>query len=378
MTSSHRTGSRRLARLTVAIAALTACALAHADLVIGQTSGFTGPVASGVKENTDGAKLYIDWINSQGGVNGQHIELVSMDDKFDPKLAAENAKKLIVDKNAIALFLNRGTPHTEAIRPLLDQYKIPLVAPSTGAMILHKPVNPWIFNVRATYQREAEKAVTHLATIGLTRVALVHVDDSFGSDCAQGAQKGFEKAKLTPLFLEKFDRTKPDFAAIVKKTTEKEPQAIFLIGSAGAVSDATKEIRASGSKAQIVTVSNNASSGFIKQMGDYARGTIVSQIFPYERSLSAPIVKEANDLAAKKGMGDVSPAMLEGYAGAKVLVEGLKRAGANPTRAKLQQALEGMKKVDIGGLEITYGPHNHTGLDYADLSIIGPDGKFRR
>ena len=125
-------------------------------------------------------------------------------------------------------------------------------------------------------------------------------------------------------------------------------------------------------------MSNNASGGFIKQMGEYARGTIVTQVFPYERSLSAPIVKEASDLAQKKGMAEVTPAMLEGYAGAKVLVEGLRRAGPNPTRAKLQQALEGMRKVDIGGLEVTYGPNDHTGLDYADLSIIGPDGKFKR
>ena len=360
------------------VLALTASAASWAQLVVGQTSGFTGPVASGVKENTDGAKLWIDHINQQGGVNGQRIELVSLDDKFDPKLAAENARKLITEKNAIALFMNRGTPHTEAIKPLLDEFEIPLVAPSTGAAILHKPVNPWIFNVRATYQREAEKAVTHLATIGLTRIALVHVDDSFGADCAQGAVKGYEKAGIKPVFTDKFDRAKPDFTAIVKKTKASDAQAVFLIGSAGAVSEATKLIRTSGSRAQIVTVSNNASGGFIKQMGDYARGTIVTQIFPYERSLSAPIVKEANDLAQKKGMGDVTPAMLEGYAGAKVLVEGLRRAGANPTRVKLQQALEGLRKFDLGGLEVTYGPNDHTGLEFADLSIIGPDGKFRR
>ena len=358
--------------------ALIATGAAHADIVVGQTSGFSGPVASGVKENTEGAKLYIDHVNSQGGVNGLRIELVSLDDKFDPKIAAENAKQLITEKNVIALFLNRGTPHTEAIRPLLDQYKVPLVAPSTGAMVLHKPVHPWIFNVRATYQREAEKAVTHLATIGLSRIALVHVDDSFGADCATGARKGYEKANLQPLFVEKFDRTKPDFVEISKKVKDADAQAVFLIGSAGAVSDGTKVIREAGSRAQIVTVSNNASGGFIKQMGDYARGTIVTQIFPYERSLSAPIVKEAADLALRKGSADVTPAMLEGYAGAKVLVEGLRRAGPNPTRAKLQQALEGFRKVDIGGLEVTYGPADHSGLDYADLSIIGPDNKFRR
>ncbi len=364
--------------LTIGLIALSMTPALQAQIVVGQTSGFTGPVASGVKENTVGAKLYIDHVNATGGVNGQRIELVSLDDKFDPKLAAANARKLITERNVVALFMNRGTPHTEAIRPLLDEFKVPLVAPSSGALVLHKPVHPWIFNVRATYQREAEKAITHLATIGLTRIALVHVDDSFGADCAIGAQKGFERAKTKPLFVDKFDRVKPDFAAIAANAAKGEAQAVFLIGSAGAVADGTKAIRAAGSRAQIVTVSNNASGGFIKQMGEYAYGTIVTQIFPYERSLSAPIVKEANDYAKASGVGEVTPAMLEGYAGAKVLVEGLRRAGANPTRAKLQQALETFRKVDIGGLEVSYSATNHSGLDYADLSIIDHDGKFRR
>lgn len=364
--------------LAAGLAALMLAAPAWAQLVVGQSSGFTGPVSAGVKENTIGAKLYIDHINATGGVNGQRIELVSLDDKFDPKLTVVNSRKLITENKAIALFLIRGTPHTQAVMPLLDEFKVPLVAPSTGAMLLHKPVNPWIFNVRATYQREAEKAITHLATIGLTRIALVHVDDTFGEDCATGARKGFERAKLEPLFHEKFDRVKMDFSVIAKRVAEKDAQAVMFIGSAGAVSDGTKVIRAAGSRAQIVTVSNNASGGFIKLLGEHSRGVIVTQIFPYERSLSAPIVKESFDLARAKGMEEVTPAMLEGYAGAKVLVEGLRRAGANPTRASLRQALETFRKVDIGGLEVSYSSTNHSGLDYADLSIIGQDGKFRR
>lgn len=74
----------------------------------------------------------------------------------------------------------------------------------------------------------------------------------------------------------------------------------------------------------------------------------------------------------------MSPAMLEGFAAAKVLVEGLRRAGAKPSREKLQMALEGIRKLDIGGLEVSYSPEDHTGLDFADLSIIGTDGKFKR
>jgi branched-chain amino acid transport system substrate-binding protein len=357
---------------------LWAATTASAQIYVGQTSGFSGPVASGVKENTDGAKLYLEHVNRNGGVHGQSVLLVSVDDKFEPKLAAQNARQLITERNVVALFMNRGTPHTEAIRPLLEEFKVPLVAPSTGAMILHKPVHPWIFNVRATYQREAEKAVSHLASTGVTRIGVIQVDDSFGVDVATGAAKGFAGAKLQPVFHEKFDRTTPDFAKALDRVVATEPQAILFIGSAGAVTDGMKALRARGSRAQVVTVSNNASAGFIKMLGDHARGTIVSQVFPYERSLSAPMVKEAHDLAVAKGLEGVTPAMLEGYAGAKVLVEGLKRSGPSPTRQRLRDALESMRKVDIGGLEVNYSPASHTGLDYADLSIIGADGKFRR
>jgi branched-chain amino acid transport system substrate-binding protein len=144
------------------------------------------------------------------------------------------------------------------------------------------------------------------------------------------------------------------------------------------VADGVDAIRKAGSRAQIVTFSNNASGGFVKSLKAHARGTIVSQVFPYERSLAAPIVKEAHDLAVAKGLEGVSPAMLEGYAAAKVLVAGLKKAGPGATRLKMQQALEGLHKLDIGGLEISYSPSDHTGLDFVDLSIIGQDGKFRR
>ncbi|MEP6825026.1 MAG: ABC transporter substrate-binding protein, partial [Ramlibacter sp.] len=189
---------------------------AQAQIVIGQTAGFTGAVASGVKETTDGAKLYFDTVNARGGVNGQKIELLSLDDKFDPKLAGENARKLIEEQNVVAMFLTRGTPHTQAIIPHLDKHGVPLVGPSSGAMVLHQPVSRYVFNVRATYQREAEKAITYLASIGITRIAVVLADDTFGADGLAGAQKGLATAKLTAL-VEKFDRSKPNFAPLMPK-----------------------------------------------------------------------------------------------------------------------------------------------------------------
>ena len=373
-----------LLRRTLFTALLTlaglCCSPAQAQIRIGQTAGFTGTAASGVKEATAGAQLYLNAVNSKGGIAGQKLELVSLDDKFDPKLAAENAK-LLIGKGVIALFLTRGTPHSLGLLPLLAESRITLVAPSTGAMALHEPVNPWVFNVRATYQREAERAVKHLIQTGVQRIAIVQVADSFGEDAVVGALRGFG-ATQKPVVYDKYDRSKPDFAPIVPRVLAADAQAVLVIGTGTSAADAMKALRAAGSRAQMLTLSNNASAGFVKSLGDVARGVIVSQVLPPERSLATPMVREAQELARAVGSAgpEITPALLEGFAGAKVLVEGLRRAAAKRdlTRAGLQLALESITRFDLGGLELSYSASDHTGLDYADLSIIGADGRFRR
>ena len=367
-------------RLTgLALSLVLATCAARAEILIGQTVDFSGPNAAGVKETAAGAKLYIDHVNAAGGVGGESIQIISMDDKSDPALAGTNARELITKKKVIALFLTRGTPHNQAILPVIAQYGIPLVAPSTGAMALHDPVNPLVFNVRASYQHEANRAIRHLSLVGLTHIGIVQVNDSFGSDAVKGALKGFQQVNGAAMFVETYDRAKPDFTALQKTLVATNPQAVLFIGSGSTVVDGIKAIRAAGSHAQLVTLSNNASDGFIKALGEYAAGTIVTQVFPYERSFASPLVKEARAYQ-KTATGDdrVTPAMLEGFAGAKVLVEGLRRAGAHPTHEKLRDALESLKRYDIGGLEVSFSPASHSGLDYTDLSIISADGKFQR
>ena len=127
-----------------------------------------------------------------------------------------------------------------------------------------------------------------------------------------------------------------------------------------------------------MTLSNNASSGFIKLLGDTSRGVIITQVLPYERSFNYAFVKEAHELAVSANNLDLSPAVLEGFASAKVLIEALRRVTPPYTRSKIIDALETFKKYDLGGVEITYAPDDHTGMDFADLSIIGTDSKFKR
>ena len=367
-------------RCLIVWCALGLAGMAQAQIKVGQTAGHSGAVAATVKEATDGARLYFNAVNARGGIGGQKIEFISMDDKFEVALATANARALI-EQGVITLFLTRGTPHNQAIMPLLTESRVPLVGPSTGAMVLHEPVHPWLFNVRATYQREAERAVRHLQRMGVQRIALVQVQDSFGDDAANGALKGFSTG-TQPVAHEKYDRSKPDFGPIMPKVLATDPQAVMFIGSGTAVVDGMKALRAAGSRAQMLTLSNNASGGFIKALGDLAKGVVVSQVLPSERAQGVPMVKEAHDLARAMGKAapELSPALLEGFAAAKVLVEGLRRAAAakDLSRAGLQKALETMNRFDLGGLELGYSPTDHTGLDYADLSIISSDGRFRR
>jgi branched-chain amino acid transport system substrate-binding protein len=93
--------------------------------------------------------------------------------------------------------------------------------------------------------------------------------------------------------------------------------------------------------------------------------------------MATGFVKQAAELAKAKNV-ELSPAMLEGFAAAKVLVAGLQRAGSPITRDSLQKALNGLTRLDLGGIELGYSPKDHTGLDFVDLSIIGSTGKFVR
>ena len=65
-----------------------------------------------------------------------------------------------------------------------------------------------------------------------------------------------------------------------------------------------------------------------------------------------------------------------GYLAVRILAEGLKRAGKNPTSASVVDAMEGMRKTDIGGYTLDYSPNNHHGSKLVEISIYGPGGRW--
>ncbi|MEB0141197.1 MULTISPECIES: ABC transporter substrate-binding protein [unclassified Undibacterium] len=364
------------------LAVLAASALASAEegisdklILIGQTVGLTGTVAGPVQEMNAGANAYFNLVNKKGGVFGRKIELLTMDDQFDPALAAANAENLIRKRHVFALFQGRGTPHTLAILPLLATYKVPLIAPSTGALALRQPVNHWVFHIRADYKDEVSKIIEQFTTIGIKAIGIVHVDDSFGQDGLAGFNQALALHKLTPAVVAQFSRAKPDYAAAVNTIMQANPQGLIIVSSSNQTIELIKALRAAGSRTQIMTLSNNSSESFIRDLGVASKGVIISQVMPSPNLVTTGLGDEFMKVAKASGT-TVSYAAMEGYVNAKVLVEGLRRAGPNPTREGLVTALESIKHLDLGGIVITYDEKDHSANKFVELTIIGQGGRF--
>jgi len=299
-------------------------------ILIGQAAGFTGSVAGTVKELTAGAQAYFDHVNAKGGIHGRKIVLESMDDGFDPKKSPEVFKKLIEEKQVFAMFLSRGTPVNEAAYPVLEAAKVPLVGPSTGAMSMYNPPRKYMFPVRASYQSETFKIVPQLVGMGITRIALLYTDDSFGKDGLAGVQQAMKEANLVPVAVASHPRGGTKVEEAVTAIGRTDPQAVIMITLADAGVAFVKQLKASGRSPMFLTLSNNSSNAFIKNLGADGHGLAVSQVSPYPFSGSEPVTREFLKLIKERKDLAPSYSSIEGFIAAKVLVEGLRRAGKQP------------------------------------------------
>src|SRR5262249_39030987 len=98
-------GTRLLASLTIAVAALAGTADAQQAYKIGISGAATGPASPSYLPHIEGIRAYIRQLNEKGGVNGMTIDAVFVDDKAAPSEAASNAKRLMDDEGVLAVGL---------------------------------------------------------------------------------------------------------------------------------------------------------------------------------------------------------------------------------------------------------------------------------
>jgi branched-chain amino acid transport system substrate-binding protein len=347
-------------------------------ILIGQSAAFSGPAQELGLEMRQGAKLHFDAVNAQSGIYGRKIELLTLDDGYEPDRAAANTKKLIDEDKVFALFGYVGTPTSQAALPIFTEAKVPFIGAFTGAQLLREPFNRYIFNVRASYFDETEKIVEQLVSLGSKSISVFYQNDAYGKAGLAGVERALAKRNMKIAATATVERNTVDVAAAVKAINATRPDAVVMVSAYKSVAAFVKEMKKAGSTTQFHNVSFVGSRPLAKELGQEGIGVAVSQVVPFPWSASAPIVKEYQRLMNVSGAKEYSFTSLEGYIAAKILVEGLRRAGKDLTRDKLITALENMNNVEIGGFQVGFSPKNHNASTFVDLTMIGKSGQFVR
>ena len=364
--------------LLLSAAVLAEPGVSDKEIVLGQSAALSGPAKELGSEMRSGALLYFEQVNAGGGIHGRRIRLQTLDDGYEPERAAANTRKLIEEEKVLALFGYVGTPTSLAALPLFTEAKVPFVGAFTGAQALREPFNRYVFNVRASYFDETEKIVEQLTTTGIKQIAVFYQNDAYGKAGLAGVERAMTKRGLKIAATATVERNTVDVAKAVAALSATRPDAVVMVSAYTSVAAFVKGMKKAGSAAQFHNVSFVGSRPLAAALGDEGVGVAIAQVVPFPWSGTLPVTREYQAQARAAGAKDFSFTELEGYIAARVLVEGLKRAGRELTRERLVTALESLSRTDIGGFQVDYSSSNHNGSTFVDLTIIGRGGKFLR
>jgi len=346
-------------------------------IVLGQSAPFTGPAAQlGIQFNR-GAKLFFEQVNAQGGIGKRAIELVNLDDGYEPDRCAANTRKLI-DDDAFALFGYIGTPTSVAALPLATAAKVPFFGPFTGAMALRQPFNRYAFHIRASYNDETGLIVKQLTSLGLKKIAVFYQNDAYGKAGLDGVVLALGALNMKPVALATVERNSVDVAASVKTLVAAAPDAIVQIGAYKACAAFIRTAQKAGYGGTFYNVSFVGTQALADELGKDGAGVVVSQVMPSPYNTARPIAREFVDAVKKAGADyQANFSSMEGYLAAKVMVEGLRRAGGKPAREGLVAGLESLGSQSFGGFSVSFSPTDHVASSFVELSMLMGDGRVR-
>jgi ABC-type branched-subunit amino acid transport system substrate-binding protein len=364
-------------RSALALAAMLAVLPAYADIVIGQSAPLTGGNAELGNDIRNGALAYFKKVNDAGGVAGNKIKLVTLDDRNDTKLSAENTAKLVKDENAVALFGYASSTLSIPAMPAVSEAKVPFFAPFTGADTIRKQ-NEFVYTVRATYADEIDKIVNFWGNLGNTRITVLHYDDPVGKQNFETVAEGLKKFGKSPVSVS-IKRNAPITEGNVKAVVDSDPNVIVVTTLYAPAAELVKKLKAGGKQYMTTSLSFAGASQLAKALGPDAVGVSVSITVPTPSKQSVPVVKECSDAWSGAGHKDaMSVTALESCIAAKVLVEGMKRNGAGAiTRASLHKSLSGLGRYDAGGYVVDFKPNFRHGGSYVTMALLRPNGEVK-
>jgi branched-chain amino acid transport system substrate-binding protein len=362
---------------TFAAAALigTGTAAAQEPIRIGAFLSVTGPAAFLGDPEQKTLEMYVERINSAGGVLGRKLQLFAYDSGGDAEKARTFTKRLIEQDKVDVIVGGSTTGETMAAIPLVEQAQVPFIS-LAGAVVIIEPVKKWVFKTPHTDRMACEKIFTDMNARKLTKLALISgaggFDKSLRAECIKVAPKhGIEIVADESYGAADTDMT----AQLTKIKGTAGVQAVMNCGFGQGPAIVTKNYKQIGMTLPLYQSHGVASKEFIKLAGGAAEGVrlpaaalLVGSILPDSNPQKPVVVSYKKDYEARY-KSDVSTFGGHAYDGLMIAVEAIKRAGGTD-RAKVRDEIEKTKGyVGTGGV-VNMSPSDHMGLDLSAFQML--------
>ena len=318
---------------------------------IGGTAPLTGS-AQAFQSVAKGAEAYFKYVNSRGGVNKRKINYEYLDDEYLPSKTVSQTRILVQDKDVFAIFNSLGTEHNEATRPYLNQMKVPQIFAASGATTFGRDHRdyPWTIAYQPTYIAEGAMYGNYIRrTNPKAKIAILYQDDSYGADLIKGLERGLGPRKGNIVAREGYKATDDNVQSQVARLRSSKAGILMLFTTPKFTIQAYQYVNGLGWKPKIfVNAVSSASNVMILSSSRNQNKRV-------EGSISIVFLKDPNDpkwakdpgiLLYRKIMkrfakgGNVKDVYnLYGMSSAFTFVDALKRAGKNPTRQSLMNAV---------------------------------------
>lgn len=367
----------RFAALPLALAMVLgsfSAAQAQDKWLVGQSAPLSGGNAKFGQDIQSGAQAWFSQVNAAGGVQGKPVELLTMDDKNDRKLAGENTTVLLENKNLLALFGYASATLSLDALPQAQSRSVAFFAPFSGANAV-RVNSPVLFTMRASYGEEIDKMLSLWTSMGLKRVVVVHYDDEVGKQNYEVTRQTLKKINLEPQSLA-IKRNTALGKAEAQALIALQPEVVINTVVSGAAAQLQKELVAMGKVIPTSSLSFVGAEQYIAAAGPASAGTSIAQVVPSPTS-SMPAVREcAKALEVAGSKAPMNTTQLESCFAARVLVEGIRRAKKPVTAQSVLEALSNLGSYDLGGFKVSFGPDAHHGSKFVELALVTKDGKL--
>jgi ABC-type branched-subunit amino acid transport system substrate-binding protein len=320
------------------------------SILLGGTAAISGPESAYYAPVAKGAQAYFAYVNAHGGVNGRKIDYKVVDDAYDPSQTVQATRQLVQQDGVFAIFNSIGTEHMLAVRPFLNQAKVPQLFIGSGArdILSGRAKYPWTIGYLPSFYGEGKLYSRYItAHTPKARVAILYENDAYGKDLLDGAKAGLAgKAKIVGTA--SYELTDADMSSQIASLKATNADTLMLFALPKQVIQAFLAAHKLGWQPQYY-LSNVSIDPFVMNVIAASAGKKTT-----EGALSSAFLKVATDPSLAKdpgaklyksimqtycqGCDPNALAHIYGMASAFTMVDALKHAGTNLTRDSLLRA----------------------------------------